>query len=153
MKTEIVRLKRILATTDFSRESLAAFPAAADIARKFGAELHIAHFLERIPTDVFLTPDGVQTYSPEVDYARKFRDLLGKVAAEEPSFSGLTAKTHLLEGGTVADRLAHFEREHRIDLTVISSSGRSAIGHLLLGSFAEKVVRTARSPVIVWTMP
>jgi nucleotide-binding universal stress UspA family protein len=143
-----VKLKKILVTTDFSEKSRLAFPAAADLARKFGSELHLVHSMERIPAEVFFTSEGVQAYSPAIDYPLKFRDLLQQIAAEEPSFQGLSVKTHLLEGGGVTDRLLHFEKEHRIDLTVIASAGSNSFGHLLLGGFAEKVVRTSLSPVL-----
>jgi nucleotide-binding universal stress UspA family protein len=143
-----MKLKKILVTTDFSEKSRLAFPAAADLARRFGSELHLVHLMERIPAEVFFTSEGVQAYSPAIDYPRKFRDLLQKTAADEPSFQGLPVKIHLLEGGGATDRLLHFEKEHKIDLTVIASAGSNSLGHLLLGGFAEKVVRMSLSPVL-----
>lgn len=41
-----MKLKKILITTDFSDSSRQAFPAAAALARRFGAEIHLIHVLE-----------------------------------------------------------------------------------------------------------
>lgn len=37
-----------------------------------------------------------------------------------------------------------------VDLIVMGTRGRSGLAHIVLGSVAEKVVRTAPVPVMVW---
>jgi nucleotide-binding universal stress UspA family protein len=145
-----MKLKKILVTTDFSDSSRKAFPAAAGLARRFGAQLHLVHILDEVPPVLYFSPEGVQTYSPEVDYPARVRELLARTAAEEQSFGGIQVVTHLLQGGSLHDRLLAFEREHRIDLTVVATRGRTSLGHLFLGSFAEKIVRLSPSPVLAW---
>ncbi len=71
-----MKVKRILVTTDLSDLSRQAFPAAAAFARKFGAEIHLIHMLDSVPAEVFLNAEGVQTYSPEVDYPLRIREAL-----------------------------------------------------------------------------
>lgn len=148
-----MKLKKILVTTDFSDLSRQAFPVATGIARKFHSELHLVHVLESMPPLVFFSPEGVQGYSPHLDYRSKFADLLARTAEEEPAFQGISVKPHLLEGGYVHERLAGFQRQHGIDLTVVSTHGRTGLGHLILGSFAEKVVRLAACPVLTYRPP
>jgi nucleotide-binding universal stress UspA family protein len=145
-----LKLEKILVTTDFSPLSRLAFSAAASLARKFKGEIHLVHVMEPVPSDVFFSPEGIQTYSPEVDYPLKYRDLLARTAQIEPSFRGLSVKTHLLEGGYVHERLKAFQEHQRIDLTVISTHGRTGLGYLFLGSFAEKVVRLSTCPVLTY---
>jgi nucleotide-binding universal stress UspA family protein len=147
---EPMKLKQILVTTDFSDLSRQAFPAAAALARKFQAQLHLVHVLEPLPPLLFVNSEGAQTYSPERDYGLKFRALLERTAEEEGSFRGLGVKTHLLEGGSIHERLVRFQEEERIDLSVLSTHGRSGLGHLFLGSFAEKAVRLSVSPVLTY---
>jgi nucleotide-binding universal stress UspA family protein len=147
-----MKLKKILVTTDFSDLSQQAYAPAASIARRFGAELHLVHVLESLPPLLFMSPEGVQTYSPEVDYHRKFSDLLARTA-EDPAFQGIAVKPHLLDGGHVHDRLVHYQKHQAIDLTVIGTHGRTGLGHLFLGSFAERVVRRSASPVLVYRPP
>jgi nucleotide-binding universal stress UspA family protein len=47
-----------------------------------------------------------------------------------------------------ADAVAKYAKEARIDLIVIGTHGRSGMSRLLLGSVAERVVRTAPCPVL-----
>ncbi len=145
-----LQIKKILVATDFSETSREALPAAASLARKFGAEIHLVHVLESVSPLVFLNPEGVQTWTPDADYPAKFRELLARIAEEEPSFRGLTVKTHLLVDGSIHERLARLEKERRIDLMVLSTHGRSGLERLFLGSFAEKVVRVSNAPVLAY---
>jgi nucleotide-binding universal stress UspA family protein len=50
--------------------------------------------------------------------------------------------------GPVASTIVAFAQSHAIDLIVMGTHGRSGIAHLLLGSVAERVVRTAPCPVL-----
>ena len=52
--------------------------------------------------------------------------------------------------GTPVDQILATVAEHKIDLVVLGTHGRGMVGHLLLGSVAERVVR--RSPVPVLTL-
>jgi len=145
-------LKKILVTTDFSDLSKLAFRPAAGLARRFKAELHLVHVLETLPSSLFLSEEGVQIYSPDRDYLTKFKELVARFA-KDPSFGGYPVHPHLLEGGYIYERLVKFQTHHAIDLTVISALGRTGLGHFFLGSFAERVVRQATSPVLVHRPP
>ena len=53
----------------------------------------------------------------------------------------------------IGDRKAHteiseFARENQVDLIVMGTHGRSGLDRFLLGSTAERVVRTAACPVL-----
>jgi len=52
--------------------------------------------------------------------------------------------------GTPVDRILQYIGDEGIDLIVMGTHGRGAVGHLLLGSVAERLVR--RSPVPVLTV-
>jgi len=49
--------------------------------------------------------------------------------------------------GNVAERIAAFAEEEDVDLIVLATHGLTGIRHFLMGSVAEKVVRTAKQPV------
>jgi nucleotide-binding universal stress UspA family protein len=69
------------------------------------------------------------------------RGLLDDLAAR--GHRGLTGR---LAAGDPARAIADVSGEY--DLVVMGTHGRGAIGHLLLGSVAEKVVRRAHAPVL-----
>lgn len=143
-----MQIKKILVTTDFSENSRLTYPAAASFARRFGAEVHLAHVMESVPPCLFFSPTGAQSYSPSADYRLKFRELIEQ-AAKAREWGGLDVKPHLLEDRDVAGRLEQFQRHQHIDLTVTASRGRSALEHFFLGSTAEKLVRRSATPVLV----
>ena len=60
---------------------------------------------------------------------------------------GLTTSVAI---GTPVDRILDYIKDANIDLVVMGTHGRGAVGHLLLGSVAERMVR--RSPVPVLTV-
>jgi nucleotide-binding universal stress UspA family protein len=51
--------------------------------------------------------------------------------------------------GTAAESVTNAEAEYGADLVIMSTHGRTGLSHLLLGSVAEQVIRTARCPVLV----
>jgi nucleotide-binding universal stress UspA family protein len=52
-----------------------------------------------------------------------------------------------------AEAIVDYARVQRIDLIVLGTHGRGTIGRLLVGSVAERVVRTAPCPVLTVRQP
>ncbi|HUK35586.1 MAG TPA: universal stress protein, partial [Vicinamibacterales bacterium] len=46
-----------------------------------------------------------------------------------------------------------YAREHGVDLIIMGTHGRGALGHILMGSVAERVVRLAPCPVLTVRTP
>jgi hypothetical protein len=64
--------------------------------------------------------------------------------------------TTAVETGTpVAERIVNYAARHGVGLIVVGTHGRTGVSRALLGSVAERVVRTARCPVLAvpctWT--
>jgi nucleotide-binding universal stress UspA family protein len=55
--------------------------------------------------------------------------------------------------GAPAKRIVEHAGETHADLIVMGTHGRTGLGHLLLGSVAERVARTATCPVLTWRGP
>ncbi len=53
-----------------------------------------------------------------------------------------------VRAGTPAAEIVRFASEHDTDLIVMGTHGRGLVGHMVMGSVAEKVVRTAPCPVL-----
>ncbi len=141
-------LTRILVPTDFSDTSDAALAYAKTLAGQLGASLHLLH--------VFADPYAVATYSPEV-YAplppdvreRTLEDIETRLQerldpTEQRRFRGTTE----VVTGLTAKQIVRYAAAHDIDLIVMGTHGRRGVAHLLLGSVAEHVVRTAECPVL-----
>jgi universal stress protein A len=139
------RYRRICCPVDFSEASRLAMREAADLARDLGAELALVHVVPPVAAPLVepvLAPPsrhGVE----EADAPQ----LLASWAREAGILSGRPVETRLASGRTVPEVL-RFAREGGFDLLVAGSHGRSGVRHLLLGSVAEELVRTAPVPVL-----
>ena len=138
---------RILVPTDFSEPSDAAVQYARTVATKFGGTLHLLHVIE----DPYRAAYASEVYVPELAGLRE--DLLADARARMDAsltptdVSMLHASTEALIGSP-AWTIVEYASGHGIDLIVMGTHGRGGVSHLLMGSVAEKVVRTASCPVL-----
>ena len=141
-------ITRILVPTDFSATSDAALDFAKTIATTFGASLHLLHVFE----DPFVPGAfAVDTYAPLSPDMRAslLDDAASRLAhrlppADKGRFNGTTE----IVAGVGAIAIVNYARDHDIDLIVMGTHGRTGMAHLLIGSVAERVVRTASCPVL-----
>jgi nucleotide-binding universal stress UspA family protein len=49
--------------------------------------------------------------------------------------------------------IVDYARDHDVDIIVMGTHGRGALGHLVMGSVAERVVRLAPCPVLTVRHP
>ena len=143
-----MKLKRILAPTDFSPPSLAAVDDAAALAREFDAELILLFVHE--PPYVGPEPDPYAvSASFRLLFAERRRVAVEKMATLYKKLERRRAKCRAVisEGNPAAEILA-VARKRKADLIVMATHGRSGPKRLLLGSVAEKVVRGATCPVL-----
>jgi nucleotide-binding universal stress UspA family protein len=135
--------KRIVVATDFSRASELAVQYARTLALRFGASMHLVHVVE----EPF--PISPELYIHEIpDFRERLvteaRRQLGVSVAEVPDIA-VTSEVLI---GTVARRIVEAAATSDADLIVMGTHGRGALGHFLVGSVAERVVRTAGCPVL-----
>ena len=145
----MLNLKRILYPTDFSEYSLAALPYAVALAQQNDAELYCLHIVE-MPTEEYLTGDYMVPldvpHVPEDRILRTARARLERFVSEH--LSEIDKVTPRVLTGTPFVEIIRYAREQSIDMIVIGTHGHSALAAMLLGSVAEKVVRTAPCPVL-----
>lgn len=145
----MIAIRHILVPTDFSDPASAALTYARTLAEEFGSHLHIFH----VVPEPYVYPWGTEISTlPLADLMAQSEALSNTRLAElippdEAPKGGLTTTTAV---GTPVDRILTYITDSKIDLVVIGTHGRGAVGHLLLGSVAERVVR--RSPVPVLTV-
>jgi len=81
--------------------------------------------------------------------AAALQHLQGLIIGDE----SLGAEPVILRSNTPAFAIVDYARGHEIDLIVMGTHGRGAVAHLLMGSVAERVVRTAPCPVLTVRHP
>ena len=139
--------KHILVPIDFSAPSDAALEYARTVATRFGASLHLLHVAE----DPYRAFYSAEVYVPEVEGLREeiLSDSLTRLKAllRTPDLTELHAAAEAVIG-TPASTIVEYAAGRGMDLIVMGTHGRGGMSHLLLGSVAERVVRTASCPVL-----
>lgn len=146
-------VSKILYPTDFSERSLAALPLAVDLAGRYDAELHCLHVVD-VP-EGFLLEDAymlpvITEYQPDYGKMRQAaKTRLDEFVAQHMPDQRDTVRKAIVVGKPFAE-IIRYARENSIDLIVMGTHGRSALGSMLLGSVAERVVR--KGPCAVLTV-
>jgi nucleotide-binding universal stress UspA family protein len=137
------QLTKILVPTDFSECSKIAFSYATGLTRDFKAELRLVHVI-----NPHWYPLG-DKYS-SLDAAQLMEDASRAAHKQMRSMAATSNVRHSVSviQGLPATEICHAANED-VDLIVISTHGRTGIGHILIGSIAEHVVRQAHCPVLV----
>ncbi len=139
--------KRILVPVDFSDSALQALDYAIDLARKFKAELVVVHVLEPVyypgAGDMYGVYDMSSAYR---EIERAGREQLAHLASQLRA-KRLSVRTLLLVG-SAPYAIAEAAKKQKADVIVMSTHGRTGLAHVLLGSVAEGVLRTATCPVL-----
>ena len=144
----MTRIARILIPTDFSATSDAALAWAKTIAGQFGASVHLVHAFEDPFTSAAF---AAEIYSPlplslrQTLIVETERRLAERLPFEERARFNGTAE---IVTGNPAKTIVEYAGTLDADLIVMGTHGRGGMAHLLLGSVAERVVRTATCPVL-----
>lgn len=138
----MLRLKTILLPVDFSEPCLKATEYAVELATRFGATLHLLHVIE----DPVIYLPMFESYSlpTREQFETYAQDRLENWIDESCT---CPLELHWLHGRP-ARSITDFAKKRDLDLIVLGTHGRGLATHLILGSVAEKVVRTASCPVL-----
>jgi len=145
------KLQRILVATDFSRHSQAALEYAAALAKPFDAEVVLCHVVEK-PDFLSGFPPVAEGYMPPnlAEMQRQHAQQEGQAALQK---AGVARGRIVMPEGNAAVETVNAAKAEGADLLVVGTHGRSSLTHLLLGSVAEKIVRSAGCPVLTVRVP
>ena len=149
----MVRIRQILVPTDFSTTSDAALEYAREVAGRFGGTLHLLHVLQDPFVNGPLVSEAYVNDTPGVRTTilddAKMR-LAHRLTDRDRDEFQANAEVVFGHG---ADTIVDYAADNGIDLIVMGTHGRTGMAHLLLGSVAERVVRTAHCPVLTVRTP
>lgn len=144
----MIVLDSVLIATDFGEPSEAALTYARALARAFGATLHVLHVTEDAsgrPAAHFY-PETYTALQTHIDESARHR-LKTLLLPDERE--GVHLKLIVRAAPAVAEAIVAYGREAGVRAIVVGTHGRAPVSRLLMGSVAEKVVRTAPCPVLV----
>ena len=134
----------ILVPTDFSSGSRLALDYALQLARRLDASVHVLHVTED-PAIAGMWTEGYV----DLDELRKerrcgARHLMNQLLTDV----GQGNITDEITAGPVARMITSAAADRGADLIVMGTHGRTGLAHALVGSVAERVMRTAGCPVV-----
>jgi nucleotide-binding universal stress UspA family protein len=136
--------RRILCPTDFSDDAGYALHIALDLARQNGGSVLLLHVADTLGAEGLTYSEATTRLQPEAHV----RGLQEQLRRQAPPDAGVPVR-FLLREGSPAPEIERAAREEGCDLVVLGTHGRTGLAHLLMGSIAERVVRTAPCPVLV----
>ncbi|TXH40988.1 MAG: universal stress protein [Burkholderiaceae bacterium] len=138
--------QRILFPTDGSECARRAAKVAADMARRYGAELHVLSVIDPYPFSDFGDASAIEAYITAAEEA----SLAGLEAARSAAAAeGVAVQVHVLRLHSPSQAIHDKAVQLDCDLVVMGSHGRRGLDALLLGSVAQKVLSHSRLPVLV----
>lgn len=132
---------KILVPVDFSDQSLAAVDVALDIVGD-AKKVHVVHVLHEPQSG---HPDAIWV---TIDHAKRRDHALTQLREQldQPQYRDISLRAEFGEPGY---RIAELAEEMDVGLIVMPSHGRTGLKRLLIGSVAERVVRSSHCPVLV----
>ncbi|MET0794393.1 MAG: universal stress protein [Polyangiaceae bacterium] len=140
----MAKFKHIFLATDFGDCSSQALQLATELTVQFGAQLTLLHVWE-LPSYGYMDAIALPT------------DLVDQVARAAEARMAETVATiqercpdtrSIVKMGNIAFELQKIVEDERPDLLVLGTHGRHGFKRALLGSVAEKLVRTSPVPVL-----
>ena len=130
-----VNFHKILCPVQFEQNSAATVRFAFELTRP-GSRLYLLHVVPE-------APPGDQFNQSTLELAH---ECLDDFAREQPA--GDIKPELLVRSGDPAEVIVNIANELGVRLIVMATHGHKGLGHLLLGSVAERVIREARPPVL-----
>jgi len=142
--------RNILFATDFSANARTALLHAVDLAKKYGAVLHIVHvYQEAGEMTEFEISSNIRmdwirvSHLMGTEMEKKLQSLCAEVSRELGN-----CRAKMLRGKPHAE-IIRFAKEIQADLIVMGSHGLTGWEHVLFGSTADRVVRESPCHVLL----
>ena len=132
--------EKILLATDGSADADRATEAAADLAKRAGAELHVVHVWHDVP--------GFAHDFVKRELERQGQEILD-AQVEKIQATGATVAGAHLRGGRTSNEVIALSEEIEAGLLIVGSRGLGTVKRILMGSQSEEIVHHARVPVLV----
>jgi nucleotide-binding universal stress UspA family protein len=139
-----LRIKTILVPLDFSQTSMRALKYVIPLAKEYDATIHLVHVQ---PADELTTIENAAGLMLTcADAIALMQDRLSEALRNQGRF--WPDNCHVVTGRPF-EEICKLARQIKADLIVLPTRGLGRLKHVLLGSTAERVVRSAPCPVLI----
>jgi len=142
-----MKLKNILFPTDFSRCADQALTHAVYLAEKYQAALHLLHVVTLFEDQPGVLSEELAETEELVKKLEDKAEIELNNAANAHANDDMEIIVKQKRAISAAPAILEYASKNAIDLIVMGTQGKRGIEHLLLGSAAEEVIRSAECPV------
>lgn len=148
---KLPRLSSIMIPLDGSTRSERILEPALNLGSVMGASYQIAQVVSPVEVRARVMTAPVLDVDQE-DLDRKTAAATGYLGGVRGLFKGrgVEASTHVLVDGSPARAILTHAHEGNADVIAMATHGRSGVSRLVLGSVADKVLRAARVPLLLY---
>ncbi|NJD76015.1 MAG: universal stress protein [Candidatus Methanoperedens sp.] len=137
--------KKILISTDGSEYTKNAVEYGIELAKSTEAKLYTIYVVD---TAAFASIPMDAAWESMYELLKQEGDEATKYVAEKALAEGLDIERLTVEGHP-AEEIIKYAEQNSVDVIVMGTLGKTGLDRFLLGSVAEKVVRTSKIPVLV----
>jgi nucleotide-binding universal stress UspA family protein len=149
-------INKILLPTDGSNFSLKAAKYAAKIAKKHDSKVTLLHVMDlHFPRARAREPiefDDLGSATIEIEHEKDIKKRAINIIEKTKKFliqENITFDTQYFLFGNIPEIIVKTAKEENFDLIIIGHKGLSGVRHIMLGSVAERVCRSAPCPVLI----
>ena len=151
----MIAIKNVLVATDFSPASETALMYGRALARTFEGTLHVIHVVDNLAGHLAFGEAALAGIAPldlQADIEQAGRRSLDASIAEDDRRE-LHAVPIVKTSTSPAKEIVNYAKEAAIDIVIVGATGRGMLDRMLMGSVADKVVRSAPCPVLAVRNP
>ncbi|MFP4642685.1 MAG: universal stress protein [Dehalococcoidia bacterium] len=142
--------ERILVPLDGSETAECILPHVREAAKRYEVEeVVLLRVVEPVPLWDAQWVDTTALERVEQETARQYLADVGSRLRTE----GLNVREEVLVDHNAAGSIVDFSRGNAIDLITLATHGRTGISRWVIGSVADRVLRSSRLPVLMVTPP
>jgi len=138
--------KKILFPIDFSEVSPEIVPYVISMADKLNAEVHIIFVVRQLENcrSIFVSHLAVENFEMEIVLGAetKMDEFI------EAFFKGIIRPKTKILIGDIVEEIIKYIKAKGIDLVIIGTHGRKGMDRIILGSIADRVIKSAPVPVL-----
>jgi nucleotide-binding universal stress UspA family protein len=138
--------KTIMVPLDGSAFAEEALPLAHLFARTVGAELHLVHVIQPSPDFAFKTPEDDLAWRA---FAREKATAYLGAHAKTADAAGVPAVSAVIEGHVAEALELYAKKKPGIDLTVLTTHGRSGVSRWWIGSVTDDLLRSGETDLLL----
>lgn len=140
-------IKKILVPLDGSQMAEAVLPHVQSLAQLYQAEVLLLEITEPLRPAVY--PQGVELLEPILREMRAEANAYVRKTARTLNELGIKTQAEVIDAVDIAHTILTYADEKGADLITLSTHGLSGISRWLLGSVADKVIHSAKVPVLL----